>query len=148
FPPASAAALGADLARRWGVPLVLDFRDLWFGPGGYMPRSNLHRWLHVRMERRIAGAAAALVAVSDAMADFLSERYRIARERVMTIPNGFDASHAPSTIHNTSVANAQSPAKMAHETVSTARSAMSGAKRSAPAVYHLPPAAFTLSHVG
>src|SRR5207244_1179577 len=50
FPPASAAALGGDLARSEQVPLVLDFRDLWLSPGGYAPPTPLHRWLHKRLQ--------------------------------------------------------------------------------------------------
>ena len=95
FPPASAALLGGELARRWRIPLVLDVRDLWLGPGGHAPATPLHRALHERLERRIARQATALLAVSDPMAEHLSEKLHIARMRVFTVPNGFDALACP-----------------------------------------------------
>ncbi len=95
FPPAGAAALGADLAQSLDVPFVLDMRDLWIGPGGYAPPTPLHAWLHARLERRVASAAAAIIAVSEPMAAYLSERYGKPRERVITIPNGFEPDDCP-----------------------------------------------------
>ncbi len=91
FPPASAAALGADLAAAFGAPFVLDMRDLWLGPGGYEPPSPVHRAAHERLERRVTRAASAIVAVSDAMSDFLAQRHAVERGRIETIVNGFDA---------------------------------------------------------
>jgi len=95
FPPASAAAAGWRLSERFSAPLVLDFRDLWFGPGGYTPATALHGWLQRRLEHRVTRAAAGMVAVSDRMAGFLSDHYHIARARVAVITNGFDAAQCP-----------------------------------------------------
>jgi len=90
FPPASAAALGVDLAQFFGVPLVVDFRDLWLGPGGYTPPTGLHRRVHERLERRVVAAASRLVAVSEKMAVHLAERHHLPRDRVVVIPNGYE----------------------------------------------------------
>lgn len=99
FPPASAALLGVQLAHDWHVPLVLEYRDLWIGPGGYNPPTPVHRLLHGRLERRCVRAAAAIVAVSERMADDLAQRHGIDRGRVIAIPNGYepptDLEHAP-----------------------------------------------------
>lgn len=95
FPPASAAALGADLAAAFGTPFVLDMRDLWLGAGGYEPPSLLHRAAHERLERRVTRAASAVVAVSDGMADFLTQRHQLDRARIETIVNGFDPEACP-----------------------------------------------------
>lgn len=90
FPPASAARLGLRLATTAGVPLGLDFRDLWFGPGGYEPRSPLARSRLERLYRACISASKALVAVSDAMADALAAEHRFDRSRVFVIPNGYE----------------------------------------------------------
>lgn len=95
FPPASAAVLGAALAQAFDVPFFLDFRDLWLGPGGYMPRTGWGRSRHERLERRVVAAARSITTVSDAMSEFIAARHSLPRDRIATIPNGFDAADCP-----------------------------------------------------
>jgi glycosyltransferase involved in cell wall biosynthesis len=90
FPPAASAVVGSGLARRSGLPLVLDFRDLWADqPLADFP-TPIHRYIDTRLERRSAAAASALVAVSPAMAEHLARRHSRRDEDVVSIPNGFD----------------------------------------------------------
>ncbi len=94
FPPASAARLGMRLSQASGVPLVLDFRDLWFGPGGYEPKTPLARMRLEGLYRECVRSSKALLAVSDAMADALSQEHGLDRSRVFTIPNGYEPAEA------------------------------------------------------
>jgi glycosyltransferase involved in cell wall biosynthesis len=91
FPPASAVALALSLLRDSpAARLVLDFRDRWLGPGGYEPRLKMNRRAHTALERRAVSQAAAVVAVSDAMADVVAEEQGFDRRHVVTIPNGYE----------------------------------------------------------
>jgi len=91
FPPASAVALALSLLRDSpAARLVLDFRDRWLGPGGYEPRLKMNRRAHTALERRAVSQAAAVVAVSDAMADVVAEEQGFDQRHVVTIPNGYE----------------------------------------------------------
>ena len=67
FPPASAVELAARLRDATGVPLVLDYRDKWLGPGGYQPKRRHMEQRHVELERRALAASTAVIAVSEAL---------------------------------------------------------------------------------
>ncbi len=95
FPPASAVLVGLDLHRRTAVPLVLDYRDRWFGPGGYEPRRAAARRRHEQLEHEAVSSARAVTCVSQAMADAISAEHGIPRKRVAVISNGYDPEISP-----------------------------------------------------
>ena len=90
FPPASCVLAGLRIHEATGIPLLIDFRDLWMGPGGYEPRRPGMKARHEELERRAVAAACGLVAVSEAMADHLARRHHFPRHRIAVIPNGYD----------------------------------------------------------
>jgi len=90
FPPASAVQLALQLHRRTATPLVLDFRDRWFGPGGYQLRRAQARRAHEELRREAVAATTAIVTISDAMADAIAAEHQYPRRRIAVIPNGFD----------------------------------------------------------
>lgn len=90
FGPGTNLLVGRELARRSGLPLVLDFRDLWADLPQPAFATPLHRALASRMERRAVAAAGKVVAVSENMAAHLAERHGRRRKDVVSITNGFD----------------------------------------------------------
>lgn len=90
FPPASVVQLGLEVHSATGSPLVLDFRDRWIGPGGYAPESECIRHRHRALEQLAIRKAAAVIAVSENMANAIAEENGIDRARVHVIPNGYE----------------------------------------------------------
>lgn len=88
FPPASAVQLALQIET--DAKLVLDYRDLWIGPGGYEPGTEFVRKKHEKLEREAVARAMRIIAVSDAMADAIAAEQGIERERVVVIPNGYE----------------------------------------------------------
>jgi glycosyltransferase involved in cell wall biosynthesis len=88
-PPLFAALAGLGIATRFGVPLVLDIRDLWpdaiFALG--QVRQPAARWLLRSVERLLYRQAAAVVAVSPQFRQPILARGAAAVE---VIPNGAD----------------------------------------------------------
>lgn len=91
FPPAETVDVALEIGRRYGIPVVADFRDgLVFEPLETIGRraAALGNYLH-QLERRVISDAAAIVTVSEP----ISEHYRGAgAARAETITNGFDSS--------------------------------------------------------
>lgn len=94
-PPFSSFLLGCSLKRRFGLPLVLDFRDEWLLASKYMDnhqRSGVAYRQQRRMLGKVVRAADAVVATTQASANELSRQIKEAggRASVHCIYNGFD----------------------------------------------------------
>jgi glycosyltransferase involved in cell wall biosynthesis len=86
LPQHSGFLVGADLARRTGVPLVVEYRDLWVDHP-YYSAPAWRRLIETRMERRAARQVAAYVTVTEGWRDFLEgDRHR----PTALVLNGFD----------------------------------------------------------
>jgi glycosyltransferase involved in cell wall biosynthesis len=87
-PPAGAMFAAGSVARRYGTPLVLEFRDLWAGD----PEVDLGRpWL-AGVQARAVAQAARVVAVTPDAAIRLAQLHPRAAGRIVTLPNGFHPS--------------------------------------------------------
>jgi glycosyltransferase involved in cell wall biosynthesis len=86
-PPAALFAAGA-VASSIGVPWVADLRDNWAGHPAYDRGGQLLR----RAEARALRSAAAVVCVTDGMADRLLELHPWLSGRLHVLPNGFPPS--------------------------------------------------------
>jgi glycosyltransferase involved in cell wall biosynthesis len=83
-PPHSSHLASAALAKCFGKPYVLDFRDPWEFSSAF---ARLMRWL----KQLVVSRAARVIVVSDAeREEFLQEFPRLEPRRVVAIPNGYD----------------------------------------------------------
>jgi glycosyltransferase involved in cell wall biosynthesis len=94
-PPFSSLLLAAALARRSGLPFVLDYRDEWDLSNQYWESKRLGPWslaVQKGMQNSVLRHARAVVATTEASADSLREHCRQAngKARVACIYNGFD----------------------------------------------------------
>ncbi len=90
-PPFTTNLIGARIASRTGLPCVQDFRDPWTRAPFYPSRPAPARRLDERLECSIVRKAARTVAVNRRILDDLAARCPgVERERLVTIPNGFD----------------------------------------------------------
>jgi len=94
-PPFSSFLVGAALARRTGLPLVLDYRDEWGISNAYWENKRpgaFTRVIQSRMERHVVRAAKAIVATTRSSADSLRDIASQAGSSatVSHIYNGYD----------------------------------------------------------
>lgn len=85
-PPFTTLLIGDAIARRFRLPLVVEFRDRWSDDPYYPPprwRQAIDRW----GERRIIGQARGLVTVSEPWADQYRRTYQ---KPILTMYNGYD----------------------------------------------------------
>ncbi len=91
-----AAAAGARLAARWGVPFLLEVRDLWpesmVAAGGrkgpvYMVLDLLAQWLYRRADR--------IITLAEGTGAYLREERGVEARKLVYIPNGVDTEAFP-----------------------------------------------------
>jgi len=90
-PPPTVGVPGVLLARRLGVPLVFDVRDIWpeaIAASGRLRSGGLIRVLE-RLERALYAASAAITVVTEGKRQRLIEK-GVAADKVHVIPNGVD----------------------------------------------------------
>jgi glycosyltransferase involved in cell wall biosynthesis len=91
-PPYSSHLVAARLARKFRLPLVLDYRDDWLGNPRHVYPTGLHRSAHAALERRAGGQADAIVTINPIIAEAIYERLGVP---VTVIPQGFDPEDYP-----------------------------------------------------
>jgi glycosyltransferase involved in cell wall biosynthesis len=88
--PYSSAVAAHLLARRTGLPYVIDFRDGWTDDQYQHVPTRAHRAAHRALERRVVTGAAAVCVYGRWLGDRLAERYPEVADRIVEITNGFD----------------------------------------------------------
>jgi Glycosyltransferase Family 4/Glycosyl transferases group 1 len=90
--PFESGEAASVLSRELGKPWVADLRDPWALDEWLVYPTGIHRRLELTRMRRVLGAADAVVMnTPEATAEILRSFPELRRERVHTIPNGFDA---------------------------------------------------------
>lgn len=95
-PAYSSFYIGATLKRRFGLPLVLDYRDEWDLSGKYLENAQ-HDWfsrlIQTRMQRHLLRRADAVVATTQRSTQALAGKLAELRHSIPAtcIYNGFDA---------------------------------------------------------
>ncbi|MCC9599519.1 glycosyltransferase [Stieleria sp. JC731] len=101
-PPFSSFLLAAQLKRRTGIPLILDFRDEWLIASRYLDNyqhTGISDWRQRRMLRRVLRAADAVLTTTMASRDELTAKVSDAggHAKVHCIYNGYDSRDMPSS---------------------------------------------------
>ena len=94
-PPYSAFLLGARLKEKFGLPLILDYRDEWDLSSRYLEngqRDWFSNWIQERMQRRVLRRADAVIATTQASRLALEQRLETLSSSAGShcIYNGFD----------------------------------------------------------
>lgn len=90
--PWTSLLVGQSLARRFGVPLVTDFRDPWtrnpFKASRFETRARA-------LERSVCASSYRVIANTPELRDQFVDDYPELRHKFVTITNGFDDAHSP-----------------------------------------------------
>jgi glycosyltransferase involved in cell wall biosynthesis len=92
--PYSILLLANILSRLYGIPWVVEFRDLWT-QGHTYPYDGLRRMIDRALERWALGTAAALITVSCPLARKLET---VCNKTVLVVENGYDPTDYPEDI--------------------------------------------------
>ncbi len=90
-PPFSSINMAVNLKKKFQIPLVIDYRDLWYGNQfGFYP-TPLHSYLHKKMEYKALKLADKVIATNRKMKEKIINRYQfLTFEDIYIIPHGYD----------------------------------------------------------
>ncbi len=90
-PPFSSISMAVKLKKEFSLPLVVDYRDLWYDNPLNFYLTPFHRYMHKKMEYRALKSADRLIVINRRMKEKIMDRYRfITFEDIYIIPQGFD----------------------------------------------------------
>lgn len=96
--PWSSLVAGALLKRKYGIPLVLDFRDPWTGNPSKKHRGALINKCSGALESFCIRSADFIIANTEELREDFVRRYpKVRRERFVTITNGFEEIYSDSS---------------------------------------------------
>jgi glycosyltransferase involved in cell wall biosynthesis len=88
IPPISNALIGLEAKRRYGYPLVLDFRDEYLNVE-MLHRFSIERSRFKRLESKVLNAADLIIVAVEGIQLSLSERHGLSKQNVHVIYNGY-----------------------------------------------------------
>ncbi len=90
YPSIEALEIGVGLAKKYGLPLISDFRDgLIFEPLDIdVTRRKVVQRYYQKIEAQVVAVSKLIITVSEPISSYFSKQY--AHLNVMTLPNGFD----------------------------------------------------------
>ena len=92
-PPFSVLPLATNIAKKYKLPLILDFRDAWSQWRTIPYGTIFHYWRTLQMERKYLQRADAVIATSkQTLNDFKALHSDIPEAKMHYVPNGFDGS--------------------------------------------------------
>ncbi|MFZ9870660.1 MAG: glycosyltransferase [Candidatus Kapaibacteriota bacterium] len=97
-PPFSAMMAGAQLSSETGIPLVVDYRDLWYGNQFHTYPTVWHRQQHQKMEHHVLARASKITCTNRRIKEKLLNTYRhLEFNDVVILPHGYDLDDLRST---------------------------------------------------
>lgn len=90
FSPASNHWLALALKRRFGLPWIADFRDLWTDDPRYREANQRRRKAHRELEQEVLETADVVIGVTPTQTEILARHVATARSKFVAVTNGFD----------------------------------------------------------
>jgi glycosyltransferase involved in cell wall biosynthesis len=90
-PPFSSFMMAAVLKEEFSLPLVVDYRDLWYGSQFAFYPTPFHRYLHKKREYKVLKAADKIIATNRKVKEKILDYYKfLTFEDIYIISHGFD----------------------------------------------------------
>jgi hypothetical protein len=91
IPPFSSFISAANLKKEFGIPLFVDYRDLWFGNQFEFYPTPYHKYKHQKLEYNCLRSVDKIVAINRKIKEKLLLTYPFLKyDDVMILPHGFD----------------------------------------------------------
>jgi glycosyltransferase involved in cell wall biosynthesis len=92
-PPFSTFITGRKLKKEFDIPLVIDYRDLWYGNQFIFYATPFHKMMHKKMEYQVLKTADKIISTNRKMKEVIMKNFKfLSFEDIYIIPHGFDPS--------------------------------------------------------
>lgn len=90
-PPFTSHLAAAELAEKYGIPLVLDYRDQWYGnPFNVMP-TKFHKHYNKKLEAEVLYKSSKIVVISREQKERLLKSYKLLKHNdISIVSHGYD----------------------------------------------------------
>lgn len=90
-PPFTDLLVGYELKKKYGIPLVIDYRDSWLNsPDNFYP-TRLHRFMNLKKELEVLRIADEVIAINRRIKELIIEQYHnVEHSDIDIIPHCFD----------------------------------------------------------
>jgi len=90
-PPYTDFLIASDLKKKFGIPLVIDYRDSWIDcPNNFYPTS-FHKERHRKLETKVLKCADKVITINSRIKELILYRYNFKSDSdIEIIPQGFD----------------------------------------------------------
>ncbi len=90
-PPFTDFIIGAELKKKYNIPLVVDYRDSWlYSPLNFYPLPY-HRYINSKKEIEVLRSADEIITINRRIKEYIIETYHNIRHNdINVIPHGFD----------------------------------------------------------
>lgn len=102
MPPHTDGVVAHLLARKTGIPYVLDFADGWMGDPYLELPNQLYKRVNLRLEEKVVCGASGLAAATKTIGRRFQDRYPGRNGPVEWLPNGFDDEDLPVVVSSKS----------------------------------------------
>ncbi len=90
-PPYTDFLIAVELKKKYGVPLVLDYRDSWIDCPNNFYLTPIHRSAHMKMETGVLKQADRIITINSRIKELIIERYPfVSGDDISVISQGFD----------------------------------------------------------
>jgi hypothetical protein len=90
-PPFSAMHVFSKIKKKYNIPLIVDYRDLWYDSYFAFYPSPIHRFLHKKMEYNVLKAADRIIVTNRKIKEKIINQYQfLTLNDVVIITHGFD----------------------------------------------------------
>jgi len=91
-PPYTDFLIAVKLKQKYGIPVVLDYRDSWIDcPNNFYP-TPIHKNMHRKMEDYVLRIADGAITINSRIKELIIEKYPfVDDENIKVIPQGFDS---------------------------------------------------------
>ena len=80
------------LAKKFNIPFVLEFRDLW-SDHPFIRRSYFGKIINSYWEKKVVNSASRIISLAPKQREFLKKKYNLSNIGIEFIPNGYDEDH-------------------------------------------------------
>lgn len=100
-PPFTSHLLATELADKYGIPLVLDYRDQWYGnPFNSMP-TMFHKNYNRKLEEKTLYASNKIIVITREQKEKLLKNYKLLKHNdINIVPHGYDSSDFKDIVHS------------------------------------------------